>query len=451
MVTRRDMIKGLAAFAAMRGLPLDAETREYYRAYLDAIAAKIKANAERKGASAGFFFYADSHVLSNNGQSGFIIADLIPRTSVKRVFGGGDYSVMWCEGDPKAAMDRICTLHRECWRDPIERAGGEFYAAKGNHDLIVFKRDAAKDAAKKKKYEGFGYSSRHIREYLMDTSAARRAVGNPEDEHGVYYYVDDASAKVRYVVVDTSDGVREIDCDPKTLWLGIKMRSAQLEWLRDKAFGAMPEGWRAVVMQHVPLAAVTIGRDEYIERFTPFRELMEREAARGRLLLDLSGHHHCDRFTHWRGMLHVSVSCACTYGDAENLTPFCGGMPHKRKGTTCEQAVDCVQCAGDLVFATRIGQGTDRVYHVKPLEMKAGGTLKLEAKELSGPLTWTVFDSDAFKELKGKMPADARCQFTRLRASVAGDGTVAAQQPGDVTVLAMDAKYNKEVFGVRIS
>ena len=449
MINRREFLAGFAAFAAMRSLPANAATLEYYRAYLDSITRKIKMNMERKGAAGGFFFYADSHVLHNHGQSGFVIADLVGRTGIRHVFGGGDYSVMHTKGDCKAAVDKVCSLHRECWRDPVEAAGGLFYAAKGNHDLIVFKKQ---DTAKKGKNTGFGYSSKHIREILMDTAAARRATTNPEDEHGVYFYTDDPSAKIRYIVADTSDGIREIDCDPKTLWLGIKMRNTQLEWLRDKAFGTMPDGWRAVVMQHVPLAAVTIGRDEYIQRFTPFRELMEREAARGRVLADLCGHHHCDRFTHWRGLLHIGLSCDCNYSDAVILTPFCGGLPHKKKGTVNEQAFDCVQPCGDLLFATRIGQGVDRVYHIKPLEMKTGGKLRLEAKELSGPLTWTLFDSDAFTELKERgMKADERCVFTRSYASVSETGEVSALKPGDITVFAMDKNFNKEIFGVRIS
>jgi len=442
---RREFLAGFAAFAAMRSLPADAATREYYVQYLDAITRKIKTNAERKGASGGFFFYADSHVLSNHGQSGFVMADLVGRTGIGRVFGGGDYSVLYCSNDPKEAMESILKLHRECWRDPVEAAGGSFYAAKGNHDLIVLRKDDEKKS-------GFGYSSRHAREILMDTAAVRRATSNPDDGHGVYFYTDDPSAKVRYIVADTSDGVRETDCDPKGLWLGIKMRQPQLEWLRDKAFGTMPEGWRAVVMQHVPIAPVNMGRDEYVERFTPFRELMEKEAARGRMLANLSGHKHADRFSHWKGLLHVNLACDCYYRDAELFTPLCGTMARKKKGTTNEQAFDCFQPCGDLLFATRIGQGTDRVFHVKPLEMKTGARLRLEAKELEGPLSWTVFDSDTMTEIKKRgLMGDERCVFSRSCASVSEKGEVSALKPGDVTVLAMDRMFNKEIFGIRIS
>ena len=137
--SRRGFIGGLVAFAALRGLPLNAATAEYYRQYLDRIEAKIRANAD-KGARTGFFFYTDPHLVGNRGQSGYIIADLIARTGLKRVFCGGDYSVMWNKDDPKGAVERTFRLHREMWRDPIEAAGGRFLAAKGNHDLLAFEK-----------------------------------------------------------------------------------------------------------------------------------------------------------------------------------------------------------------------------------------------------------------------------------------------------------------------
>ena len=78
--------------------------------------------------------------------------------------------------------------------------------------------------------------------------------------------------------------------------------------------------------------------------------------------------------------------------------------------------------------------------------------LRLEAKELEGPLSWTVFDADAFTEIKGPgLMGDQRCQFTRSYASVSEKGEVSALRPGDVTVLAMDRMFNKEIFGIRIS
>lgn len=40
--SRRGFIGGIVAFAALRGLPLNAATAEYYRQYLDRIEAKIR-------------------------------------------------------------------------------------------------------------------------------------------------------------------------------------------------------------------------------------------------------------------------------------------------------------------------------------------------------------------------------------------------------------------------
>ena len=58
----------------------------------------------------------------------------------------------------------------------------------------------------------------------------------------------------------------------------------------------------------------------------------------------------------------------------------------------------------------------------------------------------------AFTELKGPgFKGDQRCQFTRSYASVSETGEVSALRPGDITVLAMDRMFNKEIFGVRIS
>ena len=443
--SRRGFIGGLVAFAALRGLPLNAATAEYYRQYIDGIAAKIRANADR-GARTGFFFYTDPHLVGNRGQSGYIIADLISRTGLKRVFCGGDYSVMWNKDDPQGAVERTCRLHREKWRDPIEAAGGRLLAAKGNHDLLAF----GKKGPDGKSASFFSYPSARVREILMDTAEAKRATGNPKDPDGVYCYSDDPEAKIRYIVADTSDGVRTDES--KSPWIGIKMRKMQLEWMERVAFGTMPNGWRAVVFQHVPMAMVTIGRDEYIKRFTPFRELLEREASAGRLIADLSGHHHPDRFTFWNGLLHVSVGCDLFNDSPQKGSPFCGTLPERKWKSVSEQLVDCFQIGEEKLFATRIGFGHDRVYHLKVRKMKVGERLYLNAEELKGAVAWHAFDSDYVKEDKSKCDAaSGRVQFRSTRLQVGSDGTLRALKPGSATVVALDASLGKEIFGVEIT
>ena len=108
MTSRREFLAGFVAFAAMRSLPTDAATLEYYDKYLDAIARKIKTNAESKGANGGFFFYADSHVVSNHGQSGFVMADECCETDVPGLFVAGDCRKKAVRQLTTAASDGAC-------------------------------------------------------------------------------------------------------------------------------------------------------------------------------------------------------------------------------------------------------------------------------------------------------------------------------------------------------
>ena len=105
--------------------------------------------------------------------------------------------------------------------------------------------------------------------------------------------------------------------------------------------------------------------------------------------------------------------------------------------------------AGFAAFAAMRALPVDaatREYYVKYLDAI---TRKIRT---NAELSWTVFDADAFTELKGPgLKGDQRCQFTRSYASVSETGEVSALRPGDITVLAMDRMFNKEIFGVRIS
>jgi hypothetical protein len=74
----------------------------------------------------------------------------------------------------KDSIDRTIVDYKEKWVRTIERAGGEFLPAKGNHDFTIRKSMQVK--------EGFTYSNREARDILMDTDAVRkRAVVNPDD------------------------------------------------------------------------------------------------------------------------------------------------------------------------------------------------------------------------------------------------------------------------------
>jgi hypothetical protein len=81
----------------------------------------------------------------------------------------------------------------------------------------------------------------------------------------------------------------------------------------------------------------------------------------------------------------------------------------------------------------------------------AGGTLRLEARMLSGPLTWGCYDADRISyspNLKNRY--NHLVSYHADLAEIASDGTLTAKKPGEVMVLAMDARLDKEVFPVVI-
>ena len=444
-VNRREFIAALAALTACGGnLDLLAETMPaYYEAYLAGIAAKLKANAA-KGTPNAFWFVTDLHLAANHRMAGRVIADLIGRTGIRNAFGGGDYQVAFSgKREPKAAVETAIGWIRTLLRDPIEAAGGVFLTAKGNHDTHI--------TVGRKDKRGYTLSAKETRGVLMDVKAAKSAVMNRDDDVGMYYHYDDPSAKVRYIFGDTSDGPKTGHSDTAGVSYGNVMSERQVAWIRDVALGTLPSGWKAVALQHIPFCAVLGGNRGDETRMAPVREVYEKAVRDGKLLFDVAGHHHCDRFAVWNGLVHLGVTCDACYSDPVKRSPFSDmGTMTKKRGTPSEQGFDCIQFGDGLLRATRVGAGHDRTIHLKTLSMKVGETLKPVPTELKGKLSWSVFDSAAFEENRSGRNGDEFCVFSRTCADVALDGTVTAKASGSVTAVAWDAAFNKEIFGIEI-
>lgn len=440
----------LAASAAVDDLP------EYYDDYLNGLAKRINALSREKDVTDGFYFFTDPHIFNNTCKSGKMIARLVRNTNLKKVFCGGDYP---CAFGTKAVIDSTIEKYQRLWIAPIQTAGGTLYTAKGNHDFTI--------RTSRNEKTGYTYSSKAAHDLIMSWDGCRTAVTNAADPTACYYYTDNPEAKIRYLVADSTDQASE---DPNVPW-GVRygMNETQLVWLASRVFATVPDGYSVVVIHHIPAAPVVTDNPYELKVLAGFRELMEAYQNRGkvtlygkeydfaetkgRILFDLTGHHHADRQTFCRGILHVTVACDAAYGDYIKGSPFCGTLPRKQSGTIYEQTFDAYHLdpANGLVHATRVGGGQDRVWHARPLKAKAGGTLKLAATKLTGPLTWTCYDGDRIEIDKTAKTPDTFCTFHRDHATIAEDGTLSALTPGDVLALAMDEKLNKELFCVTVA
>lgn len=452
--------RALAAMADDAAAPLGA----YWNAHLDEVARKVDALSATTADA--FWFITDLHVSANKMQSGKAIARLTRRTKVAKTLCGGDMPEAFASQfkSDKAGVDFAVDAYRLFWVDPIERAGGLVYTAKGNHDFTIRHDPTSAD--------GHTYSGVEARKAVMCSQASRSVVTNPDDPEACYYYFDNPDAKIRYVVADTTDSI-----DPRRKFWAVVygMHSKQLLWLAEKAFATIPAGWSAVVMHHIPLTGCVAYENE-ARLFAPFRELMEAYQnrgrttlcgrafdfadAKGRILLDITGHYHAERQTFQKGVLHVTEPCDAAYGDYVNGSrPWCGELPQKKAGTVHEQTFDAVHLdpARDLVHFTRVGGGQDRAIHLKPIVVKAGTTRAftesmLSGALLSGPVRWGCYDAD--RVVKTPNPRNKYSPFVGYAndlATISPDGVLTARRPGEIMVLAMDAKLNKEIFPVTVA
>ena len=462
-ITRKNFLIGMGAIATMRRPLLAKETGGvpgYYASYLDGIARRVAASA-KKGAKDGFIFFTDPHVTANFGKSGFVIADLVRRTGLKRVIGGGDYSVAFCGAKPpKAFVDNLYAKMNSHWRDPIEAAGGLLFTAKGNHDMRVW--DSWDKA------DGFVYASAKTRDMLMSTRESAAVTLNPDEKSGMYFYRDDADAKVRYIVADTSDGTCDEDRSGTGEGYGNFMRKDQLRWIGEVALRTVPAGYGVVVTQHIPLTPFT-GSAKEAKVFGDFRKILEAYQSHGKvktaagdfdfssrkggdILFDIAGHTHSDQFSYFNGILHISEICDAYYRDPVSRTPFSGVLfkdRSQRKGTPTEQAFDVVRFGGGAVRTTRVGVGQDRVFRIKPITLKVGENVRLDCGEFAD-VKWRGFDSwDATEDRKVNDPGKHWTFFHEV-AEVSEDGIVRAKSPGWATAVAIAPDFRKEVVGINV-
>ena len=463
---RREFLGGGLSFAAgtIPGIrtfeAADADALpSHYSDYLPRIAEKIRRRA--KETVDGFWFATDIHLPVNSMFSGRIIAALAGCVPFDKVFCGGDLPYAYVTNDIDSCRETLEKDFRDfCryWVEPVARAGLRMYTAKGNHDFTICATPQFKS--------GLTLSGREARNVLMGRFTHGDVVGNPSDPEACYFYVDNAAARIRYVVADTTDRVDAA----RPIWGVVTgMHEPQMRWLAEQALGTVAEGWSIVLVHHIPMASL-VGSDADARDYADFRNLCEAyqnrgtmelfgrkydfSGARGRILLSITGHHHAERQTFQKGILHVTEPCDMRdrdylYGSGE----WCGELPMKESGTIYEQTFDAVQLdpSRGLVFFTRVGGGQDRVIHTVPVTVKTGGRLTLEARWLKGPVKWGCYDADRLTRLKN--PASKWCPlvaFSNEYATMTPDGVLSGIRNGEVMAVAMDAGLNKEIFPVTV-
>ena len=435
-------------WAAEEGLP------SYYGEHLAKVSSRL--NALSATCDDAFFFITDLHIPSNHCVSGRILAKLIAETGVKKVLCGGDMTEAF---GGKESVDRTIAAYREQWVKAVERAGGAFYPAKGNHDFTI--RDSPKAQS------GFTYPGKVAHDILMDTVAVKaNAVTNRDDPEACYYYVDFPESHVRTIVADTTDSVR----NDRTYWaVQYGMGERQLNWLAEKALSTIPSGWVALVMHHIPVTGIVGGEGVNGgngDMFVPWRAILEayqnrgkvsvgsREYdfsnAQGRLLCSLTGHVHAERQTFQRGLWHITEPCDAAYSDyIVGSMPWCKELPKKENGTVYEQTFDAIHIdrRNKALHFTRIGGGGNRTYHLDARRGKVGEPMRLKTTQLTGDVSWGCYDADRVTAKRN--PANKYQSFYSYFndvAAVSSEGVFVAKKTGESVILATASDGDKEIF-----
>lgn len=392
----------------------------------------------------GFWFVTDLHVPSNHGESAPLLERLVADTGLRAVVCGGDVPEAF--GD-RASLDASIARYRQHWVAAVERAGGEFFPLRGNHDLAI---RLAPDSP-----DGFTYSADETRRILLDTAAVRsRAVVDPGS---CAYFADFPEARFRLVVADTSDSVTT----ERPYW-GVEesMSARQAGWLADNALATIPDGWNVVAASHIPLAGVA-ANDNDKAHFAAFRATLEafRPHGGGRVALTLSGHVHAELQSCVADIWHVAEPCDAAYLDYINRSaPWCPDLPIKERGTWAGQTFEAVQVdpLRGLVHFTRVGGGSDRTLHLRPLALRVGETLRLlcapALQRASDPVVWGAYDAD--RAVSRPNPARKYDYFTdyfNTVADVAPDGILRAISPGEAVAVSRSSDGFREYFPVVVT
>ena len=456
-LSRRRFLKMGVAGAALtaadwRLWAVDEGLPAYYGEYLAKVATRLRSLSTT--CDDAFFFITDLHIPSNCCVSGRILAKLVAETDVKKVLCGGDLTAAF--GD-KASVDRTIAAYREQWVGAVERAGGSFYPAKGNHDFTICDNPKTKSR--------FTYDGKFTRDILMSTSAVKaKAVTNSEDAEACYYYVDFPKSRIRYIVADTTDSI-------KMNRVQYGMGKKQLVWLAENALANIPSGWSALVMQHIPMTGIVSSESGNGSLFALWRNLLEAYQNRGKvsacgreydfskadgvLLCNLTGHGHAERQTFQRGLWHITQPCDAAYSDyIVGSLPWCENLPTKDSGTIFEQTFDVVHIDihNRALQFTRIGGGGNRTIHLADRHAQIGVPLKFSAMEGMGAVKWGCYDADQAKFVPNpKNKYQSFCRYSNDVAEISADGTFIAKKSGGSIVLAISPTGDKEIFAVHVT
>lgn len=403
--------------------------------------------SESEGITDSFVFITDTHFEWNECHSGQVINTIIQNSPVNKVIHGGDVGSEVTR-DFRVVGFPLLTDNIKKMSDTLVKKirPAKFYSLRGNHDLNCKIDESSFD----------GYSISYVKDTYL--SFMSDVVMDKTDDNGLYYYFDNAEARVRYIAIDTSYGS----------FLGkANLGYRQLSWVLKEAIESVPKDYSLVFLTHIPISLGVDITTEYV-CYQPLKEIISainnrREgtvkcdgkelsydftSTSNRVLFVLSGHIHSDAQAYEDNVLYLATTCdrvsndmVSQYEEAYRKT--------RTTGDITEQAFDVVSfnnSSDGWIMMTRFGAGYSRFYNRKIISMQKGETISL-IDNLShlNSIKWDANDAP------GAIGSWSTRNWTRtLTVLKIDDDKITALNEGEAMVFAEDIEHNKEFFMVKV-
>lgn len=200
-------------------------------------------------------------------------------------------------------------------------------------------------------------------------------------EDGTYFYVDNHSQKVRFIILNSQFGGTYL-MDGNGIAVNNRFSTScygqeQLDWLADEALD-MPEGYGAIITSHVPVnVTYTVDKDQLIgiinaycnkttysgsytagiDGWTNSSVSVDFTEAKGEIIAVFTGHIHQDTVD------TTTLACPLITIISAGAQVNAGEMPDRTFGTDTETSFDVVTINRKTrtIYCTRVGAGEDRV------------------------------------------------------------------------------------------
>lgn len=377
-----------------------------------------------------FLFWTDSHTNANALSTPYVMKEVLRQVSSSsdKVIWGGDAMPAFANGIDEYwyAQERM---------NEVVETFARNYNVRGNHDLTV------KSSAESSNGRTFPQT---LTAQLLFESTDYAVLRNPDDPAGCYYYFDEPEARLRYIVLETTDSTG----DPGQPW-GVRgtVGETQVNWVFNHVIPQTPSGYSLIFITHIPLIAdMSKGHD-----LVHLREAIEGIPGKRpdlRVLMVLSGHMHYDYTSYENGILHV-VSCSNAYYRDFRCSPLHADDAKMVPGSGNEQSFDYVSIDRDSnhIRMVRFGPCSSRVFSTQPHRMKVGQTISLRSeKEVR---EWIIHDSrgNVCEPLPGYQSLWIWKQNT---ATIDSLGTVHAIAPGEAVAIALTKDGREEYHYIAV-